>query len=59
MYPKAIADEESISPFLADNSAATPGAAQIALNLATLPTHKGISEPLASHIARTVNRYYS
>ena len=55
MYPKAIADEEAIKPYLADQEISTPGALKIAQNLLTLPTHKGITENLAKEIARKVN----
>ena len=54
MYPKAIADEETIKPYLADKEASTPGASEIAQNLITLPTHKGITENLAKDIAHKV-----
>lgn len=57
MYPKALADVENIRPFLAADSAATPGAAQIARDLVTLPTHTGITEQLAGMITHRVNRY--
>ncbi len=55
MYPKAISDEETIKPYLADQEVYTPGASEIAQNLLTLPTHKGITENLAKEIARKVN----
>ncbi len=51
MYPKAIADEDNIKPYLADKEASTPGASKIAQNLLTLPTHKGITGNLAKNIA--------
>ncbi|MEX1326947.1 MAG: hypothetical protein AB1Z29_09115 [Desulfobacterales bacterium] len=54
MYPKAIADEETIRPYLSDDSVATPGASEIARNLITLPTHMGITETLAKEIAGKV-----
>ncbi len=54
MYPKAIADEETIKPYLADQEASTPGASKIARKLITLPTHKGITENLAKDIAHKV-----
>jgi len=55
MYPKAIADEKTIKPYLADPGVSTPGASKIAQNLITLPTHKGITDSLAKEIARNVN----
>jgi dTDP-4-amino-4,6-dideoxygalactose transaminase len=55
MYPKAIADEETIKPYLVDQEASTPGALEIAQNLLTLPTHKGITANLAKEIAQKVN----
>ena len=51
MYPKAIADEDNIKPYLADKEVSTPGASKIAKNLLTLPTHKGITGNLAKNIA--------
>lgn len=51
MYPKAIADEETIKPCLVDQEISTPGASEIARNLITLPTHNGITEKLAKEIA--------
>ena len=54
MYPKAIADEETIKPYLADKEASTPGALEIACKLITLPTHKGITETLAKEIVSKV-----
>ncbi|RLD43303.1 MAG: hypothetical protein DRI88_10975 [Bacteroidetes bacterium] len=58
MYPKAIADEETIRPYLVDQKASTPGAFEIASKLITLPTHKGISENLAKEIAEKVMTAY-
>ena len=54
MYPKAIADEETIRLHLADDPVPTPGASEIARNLITLPTHMGITETLAREIAQKV-----
>ena len=54
MYPKAIADEETIRPYLVDQEASTPGASEIARKLITLPTHKGITENLAKEIVSKV-----
>jgi dTDP-4-amino-4,6-dideoxygalactose transaminase len=54
MYPKAIADEETIRLHLVDDPVPTPGASEIARNLITLPTHKGITETLAKEIAQKV-----
>jgi perosamine synthetase len=59
MYPKAIADEDSIFTFLSADRAATPGATRIAQRLVTLPTHKNITEELAGRIADAVIRSYS
>ncbi|MBW2738768.1 MAG: DegT/DnrJ/EryC1/StrS aminotransferase family protein [Deltaproteobacteria bacterium] len=56
MYPKAIADEKTIKPYLADQEASTHGALEIARKLITLPTHKGITENLAKDIAHIVMR---
>jgi perosamine synthetase len=58
MYPKAIADEETIRPYLENQQVSTPGAAQIARNLITLPTRTGITEDLAKEIARKVKAEY-
>jgi len=58
MYPKAIVDEKTIKPYLGNQQVSTPGAAQIAQNLITLPTHKGITENLAKEIARKVGVAY-
>ena len=58
MYPKAIADEETIKPYLADDPVPTLGAAQIAQNLITLPTHKSITKSLAKEIAQKVMTAY-
>jgi dTDP-4-amino-4,6-dideoxygalactose transaminase len=54
MYPKAITDEETIKPHLADDPVPTPGASEIARNLITFPTHMGITETLAKEIASKV-----
>jgi len=54
MYPKAIADEKAIKPYLADQEASTPGASKIARNLITLPTHKEITENLAKEVVSKV-----
>ncbi len=58
MYPKAIADEETIKPYLADQRETTPGAYKISRNLITLPTHLGINEGLAKEIAQKVMTAY-
>jgi dTDP-4-amino-4,6-dideoxygalactose transaminase len=58
MYPKAIADEKTIKPYLADKEASTPGASEIAQNLITLPTHKGITANLTKEIASKVASMY-
>jgi dTDP-4-amino-4,6-dideoxygalactose transaminase len=58
MYPKAIADEETIGLHLADNPVPTPGASEIARNLITLPTHMGITETLAKEIAWKVKETF-
>ena len=58
MYPKAIVDEETIKPYLADQEASTPGALEIAHKLITLPTHKGITETLAKEISRKVKETF-
>jgi perosamine synthetase len=54
MYPRAIADETAIQPYLTATKDATPGASEIARNLITLPTHTCITENLANHIASKV-----
>lgn len=56
MYPKAMVEEKTITPFLSNHWADTPGAAQIAQKLITLPTHMQITEELARQIAGRVNR---
>jgi perosamine synthetase len=58
MYPKAIVDEKTIKPYLGNQQVSTPGAAQIAQNLITLPTHTGITENLAKEIAQKVNEIF-
>ena len=58
MYPKAIADEKTIKPYLGNQQVSTLGAAQIAQNLITLPTHTGITEKLAKEIAQKVMTTY-
>jgi len=58
MYPKAIADEKTIKPYLGNQQVSTPGSAQIAQNLITLPTHTGITENKAKEIARKVKAVY-
>ena len=58
MYPKAIQDEVSIRPYLAEDLIPTPGAAHIAESLITLPTHQRISEDIAQEIAREVKEHY-
>lgn len=57
MYPKAIADEETIKPYVANQPVSTPGAAHIAQNLITLPTHMGITKDLAKQIAQKVRTF--
>jgi dTDP-4-amino-4,6-dideoxygalactose transaminase len=54
MYPKAIADDETIKPYLVDQETSTLGALEIARKLITLPTHKGITENLAKEIVGKV-----
>ncbi|MEA3435260.1 MAG: DegT/DnrJ/EryC1/StrS family aminotransferase [Thermodesulfobacteriota bacterium] len=54
MYPKAIVDEKTIKPYLGNQQVSTLGAAQVAQNLITLPTHTGITENLAKEIAQKV-----
>lgn len=51
MYPKPICQEGAIRPHLANNQGDTPGAAEIAENLVTLPTHHRISGHLARRIS--------
>ena len=58
MYPKAIADEETIKPYLADHRETTPGASEIAQNLLTFPTHRGITKNLAKEIAQKANETF-
>ena len=58
MYPKAIADEKTIKPYLGNQEVSIIGAVQIAQNLITLPTHTGITENLAKEIAQKVMTTY-
>ena len=58
MYPKAVTDEKTIKPYLGNQQVSTLGAAQIARNLITLPTHTGITENLAKEIAQKVRVAY-
>ncbi len=51
MYPKALKDQPQIRKFIETQDVRTPGAAQIADLLVTLPTHTGISKDLAEKIA--------
>jgi len=54
MYPKAIADEETIKPYIANHQAQTPGTFEISRKLITLPTHLGINKGLAKDIVYKV-----
>lgn len=56
MYPSAIVDEPAIRPHLVRPHTGAPGARAIAEALVTLPTHLGITEPVAREIASLVNR---
>ena len=58
MYPKAIADEETIKPYIANHQAQAPGALEISHKLITLPTHLGINEGLAKDITRKVKETF-
>jgi perosamine synthetase len=58
MYPKTIADELRIKPYLAGQAVSLPGASLIADKLITLPTHMGISTGLAQSIALKVKETY-
>jgi dTDP-4-amino-4,6-dideoxygalactose transaminase len=58
MYTKAIVDEQTIRPYLRNQQVSTPGAAQIAQNLITLPTHMEITENMAKEIAQKVMTIY-
>jgi perosamine synthetase len=58
MYPKAIADEPQIKPYLKGQAVFFPGARLIADKLITLPTHMGISNELAKRIALKVKKAY-
>jgi len=58
MYPKTIADEETIKPYLVDQEASTPGASEIAQNLITLPTHIRIGKKLAIDIANKTKKAF-
>jgi len=58
MYPKAIADEKTIKPYLVDQKVSTPGASKIAQNLITLPTHKRVGEKLAIDIANKTKKAF-
>jgi len=55
MYPNPITDEPAIYPYLAGRRQTTPGAATIAQNLITLPTHSGITSEIAQKIADEIN----
>jgi perosamine synthetase len=54
MYPHAVLDEPAIKPYLARQNNHTPGAARIARDLITLPTHLGISKQRAEQLASRV-----
>jgi len=58
MYPKAIADEETIKPYIANHQAQTPGTFEILRKLITLPTHLGINKGLAADIAHKVKKTF-
>jgi perosamine synthetase len=58
MYPKTIADELRIKPYLAGQAVSLPGTSLIADKLITLPTHMGISTGLARSIALKVKETY-
>jgi len=58
MYPKAIADEETIKPYLVEQEVSTPGASEIAQNLITLPTHLRVGEKLAIDIANMTKKSF-
>jgi len=58
MYPRAIIDELEIRPYLTKAETPTPGAAEIARRLITLPTHMGITENLAHEIATKVKKHF-
>ncbi len=55
MYPQAILNVNSIKPHLTDQRNAAPGAAEIARNLITLPTHKGITQNRAKLIGHKLD----
>lgn len=56
MYPRAIVDEPAIKPFLVRGQGGTPGAARIADDLLTLPTHRGIDARVALTIIEKLGR---
>ena len=58
MYPQPVSDVDAIKPYLADLHPDIPGALEIAQNLITLPTHKGINEHLAKQIIHKVTTNY-
>ncbi|MBC2696079.1 MAG: hypothetical protein HF982_12565 [Desulfobacteraceae bacterium] len=58
MYPKAIADEDTIKPYIANHQAQTPGTFEISRKLITLPTHKGITENLTKEISQKVKETF-
>ena len=55
MYPQAILNVNTIKPYLADSQPGTPGAIEIAQNLITLPTHKGITQNIAKEIGHKLD----
>ena len=59
LYPLALCDLAPLQESLADGSAQTPGARQIAGHLITLPTHLSINEKTAVSIAGEVKKTFS
>lgn len=59
MYPKAIADEHQITPYISGLPADLAGSRSVADKLITLPTHKRITPEIAQTIAAILKETYS
>jgi perosamine synthetase len=58
MYPKSIADEPQITPYLSGSPKSLAGARSVAATLLTLPTHKRITPQIAQMIAVILKEIY-
>ena len=58
MYPKAIADEAQITPYLSSLPKSLAGARTVAETLLTLPTHKRITPQIAQMISVILKETY-